>query len=62
MFWEKGRVEKGRAHTGNVVVGSNTLITYHDHLSHVTFRSGVFSWVFNLHQDEEVQIMPHIVF
>lgn len=35
--------------------------THRDHLCHVALRPCVFCRVLHLHQDDEVQVMPHVV-
>ena len=50
-FWKKGRVGNWKHTECSIVIDPNPPLTHHNHLSHVTFRSGIFSWVFHLHQD-----------
>lgn len=34
---------------------------YPDHFSHIAFWTGVLSGILDLHQDNEEQVMPHVV-
>lgn len=38
------------------------LFTDRNHLGHVALRSSVLSWVLHPHQNQEVKVVPHIVF
>lgn len=41
--------------------GVSLLLIYLNHLSHVALRASVFSGVFDFHQHDKEQIVPHVV-
>lgn len=36
--------------------------TYHNHLGHVALGASVLGWILHPHQNQEVKVMPHVVF
>lgn len=42
-------------------MGVPALLTYLDHLSHVALGACVFSGIFNFHQHNKEQVVPHVV-
>lgn len=50
-FGEEGRAGNWKHTECSTVKDPKPLLTHHNHLSYVTFRSSIFRWVFHLHQD-----------
>ena len=55
------KLKRGGGEGGGIVEKLNEGVTYMNQLADITLWSCKFCGIFNLQQDNEVQIMPHVV-